>query len=237
MSELLILILVLIAAFAGTLTGFGTSTILVPILSLVYPLTETLLFVGIIHWFGDIWKMVFFKKGIDWKLILLFGIPGVLVAYLASQLPLNISGELLKKLLGIFLISYVIFLFLKSRWKIRRSDFNAVLGGGLSGFFAGLFGVGGAIRGAFLSVFSLKKAVYIFTSGAIGFLIDSSRITGYIRGGINLDRFDVEILLVSILISLLGAYAAKQAVTKVPQSKFRIIVALGLLMVGTYYVL
>jgi hypothetical protein len=58
-------VLVFIASFAGTLTGFGTSTILVPFLSLWFSLPATLLFVGIIHWFGDIWKMIFFKKDIN----------------------------------------------------------------------------------------------------------------------------------------------------------------------------
>ena len=46
---LLVVLLTFLAAFAGTVTGFGTSTILVPILSLWYPLPETLLFVGVVH--------------------------------------------------------------------------------------------------------------------------------------------------------------------------------------------
>ena len=232
-----IIILVLVASFAGTLTGFGTSTILVPFISLSYPLPETLLFVGIIHLFGDIWKMVFFKKGVRWKLILLFGIPGIAFSYFASRLPVNIPEPNLRRMLGIFLVLYVVFLFIKSKWKLRQNDFNALVGGGLSGFFAGLFGVGGAVRGAFLTTFNLKKEVYIFTSGTIGLLIDTSRLIGYTKSGIRLASYNFTLLFVSILISFLGAYLARFAVGKIPQSKFRVVTAFGLVVVGIYYLL
>lgn len=139
MSTTLVYLLVLFASFAGTTTCFGTSTILVPLLSLAYSFPETLLFVGVIHWFGDIWKMVFFKKRINWKLILLFGLPGIVFAFLASKLPTALPEQRLKQILGMFLILYVIFLFAKPKWKLAQTNLNASVGGMLSGFFAGLF--------------------------------------------------------------------------------------------------
>jgi len=42
-----------------------------------------------------------------------------------------------------------------------------IAGGALSGFFAGIFGVGGAVRATFLTVFDLPKAAYLATSGSI----------------------------------------------------------------------
>jgi len=50
-----------IAAVFGTGTGFGISTIMVPVILFFYPLPAALLFVGIIHFTGDIWKVLFFK--------------------------------------------------------------------------------------------------------------------------------------------------------------------------------
>ena len=131
-------LLTLISASIGTMTGFGTSTIMVPILSLFLPLPETLLFVGVIHWFGDIWKILFFKKGLNWKLILLFGVPGIVLSFFAAKLPLTLPESLLQRSLGLFLIAYVVFLFFKPDWKIKPSTTTAVLGGSLSGFFAGM---------------------------------------------------------------------------------------------------
>ena len=77
---LFFILLTLISATVGTMTGFGTSTIMVPTLALFLPLPQVLLFVGIIHWFGNVWKMLLFKEGFNWKLILLFGLPGVIVS-------------------------------------------------------------------------------------------------------------------------------------------------------------
>ena len=211
----LILILTLVSATIGTMTGFGTSTIMVPILSLFFPIPETLLFVGIIHWFGDIWKMVFFKKGWNFKLILLFGIPGIIASFWAARLPLTLPEILLQRSLGVFLILYVAFLFYKPSWKLKASNPSALLGGTLSGFFAGIFGVGGAIRSTFLTAFDLPKSIFLFTSGVIGFLVDSSRLTQYFLSGIQLSQLLLSSVLLSILVSLLGAYLAKKMVNKI----------------------
>ncbi len=235
MFTAVIITLTLIASTIGTSTGFGTSTILIPFLSLYYPLPETLLFVGIIHWFGNVWKMFFFKQGLNWKLVLLFGLPGIIISFMASQLPTTLDNQTLKKILGLFLIAYVIFIFLRPRWKIAKNNLNAVLGGSLSGFFAGIFGVGGAVRSAFLSAFNLDKSVYLFTSGAIAILIDTSRLTGYQLSGIRLQTFQLSALIFAITASLFGAYLAKTFLTKVPAAQFRLLIALALLIVGLRY--
>jgi uncharacterized protein len=55
----------------------------------------------------------------------------------------------------------------KERFKVPETTTTAVTGGVLYGFSAGFFGIGGAVRGAFLAAFDLRKAVYIATAGAI----------------------------------------------------------------------
>jgi uncharacterized protein len=104
-------------------------------------------------------------------------------------------------------------------------------------FSSGIFGVGGAIRSTFLSAYNLDKSVFLFTSGAIGFLIDSSRLVGYFTGGIRLVDYSTTTLAVAVVISLVGAYIAKKFVHKIPQDKFRLVIALALLLVGIRYLL
>lgn len=229
------ILLTLISSAVGTMTGFGTSTIMVPVLSLFLPLPQTLLFVGVIHWFGDIWKMVFFKKGFNVKLILLFGVPGIIFSFFAAKLPLELPEELLQRSLGLFLILYVLFLFVRPSWKIRPSNVSAAVGGSLSGFFSGIFGVGGAIRSTFLTTFNLEKSVFLFTSGVIGLLIDSSRLTQYMLSKIALDQSLVIALIVCIPVSFMGAYVAKRFVDKIPQKTFRLVIAVALFLVGIRY--
>ena len=229
--------LTLIASAVGTMTGFGTSTIMVPLLSLFLPLPLVLLFVGVLHWFGDIWKMLFFKKGFNWKLIILFGIPGIITSFLAASLPITLPELLLQRSLGSFLVFYVAFLFFAPNWKIKASNSGALLGGTLSGFFAGIFGVGGAIRSTFLTAFDLPKSVFLFTSGVIGLLIDSSRLSQYLLSNIKLNSSLTKTLILCIPVSFLGAFIAKQLVDKIPQKSFRLFITFALFLVGLRYLL
>ncbi|MDP3964136.1 MAG: sulfite exporter TauE/SafE family protein [bacterium] len=237
MEIIFIALLTVLAGGVGTLTGFGTSTIMVPILLFFLPLPQTLLLVGVIHWFGDIWKILFFKKGFNWKLILAFGIAGIAASYLGASIVFSVSEKLLSQILGGFLITYVLFLFLKPTFKIPKKTVTALFGGGLSGFFAGIFGVGGAVRGIFLSAFDLPKAVYISTAGAIALFIDSTRIITYLLNKVSLEQRFLWGLLLFIPASFIGAGAAKKIVDRVPQNKFRMVISIFLLLIGLKFLL
>jgi len=232
-SEILLLcLLTLLASGIGTATGFGTSTIMIPVMTLFVPMPVALLFVGIIHLFGDIWKVILFKKGFDWKLILGFGIAGIAASFLGASLSLQVETLPMKRILGGFMILYVVFLFIKREWSLPKTNGTAVTGGLMSGLFAGFFGVGGAVRGAFLTAFDLPKTVYVFTSGLIALFIDVTRITRYVWGGTRLDNKLLVTLLFCVPVSFAGAWLAKRFLDKLPQTFFRIFIGIFLALIG-----
>ena len=237
MEILLILFVVIIASGIGTMTGFGTSTIMVPIMLLFYPVPQTLFFVGIIHFFGNVWKLLLFRKGVQWRLILSFGIPGIAATYIGASLVFDIPAIILSRILGSFLIIYVVYLFAKSSFKVKPSLVFGACGGALSGFLAGVFGIGGAVRGLFLTAFDLPKAVYIATAGSIALFIDATRLTTYFSEGVRLPTSLLYGLPLFIPASFLGAAVAKRAVDKIPQEHFRKIIAIFLLLVGIKFLL
>ena len=232
MELLVILILVIAASAIGTVTGFGLSTVMIPVLALFYPVPETLLFVGVVHWCNDLWKLVLFREGIRWKLILEFGLPGIVATVIGRACCWPFPARLSSRVLGVFLIGYVVFLFAKSAFKIRQSTAAAVTGGALSGFFAGVFGMGGAIRALFLSAFDLPKAVYLATAGAIAIAIDTPRLATYIAQGTRLDSLLFWGMILFIPASFLGARFGKGLLERIPQEHFRKIVAAFLFIVG-----
>jgi len=205
---------------------------MVPALLLFYPLPQTLLLVGIIHWFGNIWKLLLFRGGVRWRLIVAFGVPGLLMSFVGARATFVADETVLSRLLGGILLLYVAFLLIKNAFKIAENPVNAGIGGGLSGFLAGLFGVGGAVRGAFLLAFDLPKAVYIATSGGIGLVIDSTRVITYWAGGTRLPEVLMLGLISFIPASLLGAKLAELVVERIPQQQFRIVVAVFLMLAG-----
>src|SRR3972149_2041999 len=100
MDIILLALLVLIASVMGTLAGFGTSTIMLPILLLFLPFPVALLFVGIIHFFDDLWEILLFRQGANWKLLLGFGIPGVIASFVGVRVAIIEPHTILLKLLG-----------------------------------------------------------------------------------------------------------------------------------------
>lgn len=231
-AVVLLALLTVVASGVGTLTGFGTSTVMVPVLLLFFPLPVTLLFVGAIHWFGDVWKMLFFRGGIRWRLVLLFGVSGLLTSYLGASLVITVPEQVLSRLLGLFLLAYVGWLWLKPRWRLPARNASALAGGALSGFLAGIFGVGGAVRGAFLAAYNLPKEVYLFTSGAIALAVDLTRLLTYWQEGVRLPETLVPALIAGIPASLVGAYLAKRIVAWIPHARFRTLVAAFLALVA-----
>ena len=238
MQVIYLTLLTIAASTLGTVTGFGISTIMVPIVLLFLPFPQTLLLVGVIHWFGDIWKMLLFKKGLNWKIILSFGIPGILAASLGARLVIELPESLLSRFVGILLLGYVIYLFLNPSFKTKPTTLSGVLGGMGSGFLGGLTGVGGgALRSIVLTAFNLPKEIYIFTSGVLGFAIDASRIATYFLEGIKINQNLSLGLILFIPASFLGAKIAQKIVNKIPQGTFRKIVGVFLLAVGLKFAL
>ena len=227
----------LIATAIGAITGFGTSTLMIPVLVIFFPPVEAIFFVSIIHWFGNVWRVGLFRSGLNWRLFVLFGGAGLVTSYLGAYMSLGVNERFFMMILGVFLMGYSLFLVGQSQFKIPTVDLTAVSGGALSGFFAGMFGMGGAIRSLFLVAYDLPKAMYIATGGAIGLLVDSTRIVTYVAGGATLPRGLWYGLLVCIPISFVGTQIAKRIVGKIPQNQFRMVVSVFLFMVGLKLVL
>ncbi len=237
MEIIYIALLTFVAAAIGTITGFGTSTLMIPVLVIFFPPVEAIFLVSIIHWFGNIWKVALFRSGFNWRLLILFGGVGIATSYIGAYVSLGANEALLLQVLGIFLAAYALFLVFQSRFKLPAGNMTAISGGALSGFFAGMFGIGGAVRSAFLAAFDLPKAVYIATAGAIGLIVDSTRIITYFTGGATLPQELSYGLLLFIPVSFIGAQVAKKIVGKIPQNQFRVVVAIFLFMIGAKLIL
>lgn len=162
-----------------------------------------------------------------------FGVPTIVATFLGALLVSKEQSALLSALLGLFLIGSVIMIYLMPYLKISYNWLNTSIGGLLSGFFAGVFGIRGAVRSVFLAAFDLHKATFIGTTGAISFLLDSTRfVTYFFINGIRMEQVPWWTLIFFIVASFIGAYVGYRIVGKIPQEKFRFVVAAFLLIVG-----
>jgi len=234
METILILLIAstFIASMFGTFTGFGISTVLIPIFILFFPPPVTLLIVGIIHWFNNVWRITLFREGMIYKLILYFGVPGILLAYTGARLTVEIPHSILTRAIGVVIILYVIFIHVKEDFEVKANKKNALLGGSMYGFSSGISGIGGEIRSMFLLAYKLPKSVYIATTGAISLIIDTTRIITYVWGGARLETVLIYSAPFLVAATLGGAYVGKNIVDKVPKERFRQIVGIFLFLIA-----
>ena len=237
MEIFFLVLLTFIATAVGTITTFGSATIMVPALSLFYSFNPVLLFTGVIHAIGNIGKILFFQSGIKWKLLLLFGGPGIIFSYLGSLLIPSIPSFIILRALGVFIILYVLLVLSRPKWQLPKSDGIALIAGSLSGMSAAVFGVQGVIRTIFLSSLDLKKDVFLFTAGALGIVIDFSRLLGYLKNGFTLNNTLLIGLIISIPFSFLGSFTGKKLVDKIPQKKFKYLIAAALILISIRYII
>ena len=168
-------------------------------------------------------------------MLFIFGIPSVVLTLMGALLITYLPQEMLKGILGVFLIIYSIISLWKEDLKVRPSLFNSVIGGGLSGFLAGLIGTGGALRGAFLTAFGLPKEKYITTAAAIALAVDFTRIPVYFAEGFLTSQYYWYIP-VLLSVALIGSFTGKQIVKQLPQKTFRKVVLSAILIIGLMFV-
>lgn len=229
---MLITIISFIANTLGTISGFGVGTIMTPLLLLFLPFSETILLVCIIHWFHDGFKIFFFHYGIDWRLFFYFGGPTIVATFFGALLVTQEQSVVLTSLLGLFLLMSVIMMHTVSRFKIPNNWLTGMAGGLLSGFFAGIFGIRGAVRSVFMAAFDLRKAAFIGTTGVISLCLDTTRFFTYLYRGIRVSESLVWALFLFIPASFLGAYIGQIVVHRIPQEHFRGVVSFFLALVG-----
>ena len=219
----------------GTTAGFGSSTVFLPFALLFYDFKTALVLVAFLHVFGNIGRISFFRHGLDRRLLIIFGLPSVIATFAGALLVSAVSQGVLKGFLGVFLVAYSLISFWKENMRVKPTVQNAVIGGGLSGFLAGLIGTGGALRGAFLTAFHMPKERYIATAAAIALAVDITRLPVYVAQGF-LDRQFFWFVPVLFAIAIVGSYTGKQIVSRIPQKQFRRVVLLALLVVGIKFV-
>jgi hypothetical protein len=147
MSDVLFFLAAFLAEVVGTLAGFGPSTIFLPLALFFVDFPTAPILVAFFHIFGSLGKITFFRHGLDKRLLLTFGLPSVLLTVAGAFLVPHVAQDLLKLILGAFLIIFSITSLLKPHLAFPATNESAMVGGGVSGFLAGLIGTGGALRG------------------------------------------------------------------------------------------
>jgi uncharacterized protein len=231
MLPALFFLLAFFSEVVGTIAGFGSSVFFVPLAGLFFDFHVVLALTSILHVFSNAAKLILFGRHIQWRLLLLLGLPSIVLvivgAYLSTRLEFKFTGLIL----GLFLVVFSLFFFFKPKVKLSPNGLNAAACGGMAGFLAGLIGTGGAIRGLALTAFNLEKNCFVATSAAIDSGVDFSRMLVYLRSNYLTPGFYWYIPAL-FLIAFAGSYAGKVVLNRIEQKSFRNVVLLLIFLIG-----
>lgn len=231
----LFLFLALLAEVLGTLGGFGSSMIFVPIAGLFLDFHSVLGVTALFHLSSNITKIYAFKRGFNKQLVVSIGIPAVAFVILGGLASKWVDARTLEISISVFVIILSVLLLIFRNIKLKPTPFNAITGGAASGFLAGMFGTGGAVRGITLAAFNLQKEVFIVTSATIDLCIDSSRSVVYLYNGY-IHSHDLYLVAWLLGISVAGTYIGKYILNLVSEERFRSIVLILTLATGAFAV-
>lgn len=225
--------LALIAEVIGTVGGYGSSMLFVPLAGLFLDFHSVLGVTALFHVASNVSKIALFRQGFDRRLVLRVGLPATIAVIIGASMSRYVSGPMLELGVALFLTVVSLFLLLRPSTRLEANDMNCLGGGAASGLLAGLLGTGGAIRGLVLAAFALPMQVYVATSAIIDLAVDTSRAGVYMYNGF-VHRHDLPLLGVLAGVSLVGTWIGRLILGRMPEERFRSIVLVILLLTGLF---
>jgi uncharacterized protein len=254
MELMIIAIVAFVAAGLTLFSGFGLGTILLPAFAIFFPVDIAIALTAIVHLLNNIFKLQIYRKNIDKRILLTFGIPAIIASYFGAVLLVNLTSleplvvyniggktfEILpiKLVIGTLLNLFAIIEILPKFSSLSFDKKYLPLGGILSGFFGGLSGHQGALRSAFLLRAGLTKESFIGTGVAVACLIDVIRLFEYGTASLSeAIQNNYYLLLFAIIAAFSGSYIGARLVKKVTIKSFQISVAVMLFVIADLMIL
>jgi len=230
-----------VVAFAAcalaSVSGFGTATMTIPFLAMIVGLKAAIPLIATFHGFSGLWRLIQLRRMVNWRLMLLYGVPSVITAWLGARLFLTVPVEAIGLGVGIFLILWAIYSFVTPGKTMPEKPWILTIGGCISGFTAGLIGLGGAIRGAFLISTKIKKETYVATSAAIALITDITRVTTYLVQG-SIEPQYYWYIPVFFVVGFAGSWVGvRQVLKRLPELVVKRVVYVVLILVSINFIL
>ncbi len=242
----------LAAFFTAGLTffsGFGLGTLLLPVFALFFPLEVAIGLTALVHLVNNLFKLTLLGKYADIGVVLRFGLPALVAAFLGAAALLGLShftplatyqffGRTfqvtpVKLTVALLMTCFALLEVHPTLSGLTLSPRWLPLGGALSGFFGGLSGHQGALRSVFLLRCGLTKEGFISTGVVIACLVDLTRLAVYARGfSPTLLRENAGPLLAAMTASVLGSFLGRRLLPRVTRRFVQFTVAALLLLVA-----
>ncbi|KRK80920.1 sulfite exporter TauE/SafE family protein [Companilactobacillus nodensis] len=213
MSWLFVLIPGMLAGLVQGLTGFGPAIVLMVFLPSIFPMAKAAGVAGMIPVVSVVMMAIHYRHYIKFKRIIwpfiLYAVVASLSIHLGGLLNVHISRAMLG---GLLIILSLYFLFSKTGGQKEFPLYVAVIFVLISGFFSGLFGIGGPLMALYFLSLSSTKEEYMATVQMF-FVLDMTYTSTFrvINGIITAN--EAPIVLIGVVGAALGTFIASRILT------------------------
>jgi len=228
-----------VAAFAlallSAVAGFGGGVLLLPVFTVLFGLRVAVPMLTLTQLSSNGARAWLNRRELRWPLIGWFALGAVPCAVAGSLLLAHAPLSPLKRVLGVFLISVVIWRRLRCRPRPPSEPTFAAVGAA-SGLGSALLGSVGPLTAPFFLALGLTRAAYIGTEAASALTMHLTKIASYGSG----DLLTSRVLFFGVALTpavLLGAWTGKKIVGRISDQIFVLLVELGLVAAGGLFLL
>jgi len=235
LSDLLLAALAGLALVAGAIAavaGFGIGSLLTPVLAVSVGVKVAVTLVALPHLAATAYRLWLLRRDVDRTVLLTFGLASAAGGLVGAVLHGLISSPLLSIVLGGLLIVAGVLELTGIGRRLVLGGPVAIGAGGLSGLFGGLVGNQGGIRSAALLRFNLSGPALVATSTATGVLVDLARVPVYVATGWSDLVANWPLIVVLAAGVLAGTVIGAPVLRRLPQQRFRQLLALLLIGLG-----
>ena len=226
--------ILLIGTLAGTLggvVGFGSSVILLPVLSFVFGAKEAVPVMAVAALVGNLARVLVWWREVDWRATAAFAVTAVPSAALGARTLTQMNGRWIELALGGFLIAVVPLrrLMAARGWTVSLA--GLAVAGAILGFLTGIVASTGPINAPVFLAHGLVKGAYIATEAASSAAVYITK-TGVFRA---LGAMPIETILRGLIVGaalMAGARLAKSLVLRLEPDQYRHVMDVLLVISG-----
>lgn len=219
----------LAAAISGA-AGFGGALLLLPLLAKTIGTTLAVPILTIAQLIGNLSRVSFGMKQIKWQPVLIFIAGAIPMSVMGAFSFVAVSKDLITRIIGLVIVIFVALKYFKLL-KFQPNNWTMLIGGGTVGLISGLVGSAGPIGAAIFLSLNLHPISYIASEAVTAVAMHISKTIVYQKYlGIGVKELGIGLFMGSAMI--IGTWAGKKVINKMPKEKFAKFVGILLCLVG-----
>ena len=227
----------ILAGAIASIAGFGIGSVLTPLFAVRVGTQLAVATVSIPHLFATALRFWRLRAHVNRRALGSVGLTSAVGGLAGALLHTYSSNRSLAIVFGVLLLFVGVSELTGLARRMRFGGPVAWIAGAISGVFGGLVGNQGGIRSAALLGFDLDRQAFVATATAIGLVVDGARMPVYFATQMAAIARVWPLVLIATVGTLAGTMLGVRTLRRIPETVFRRVVAILLLLLGTYMLL